>query len=118
MNFKPVGKIAILLAISIVASLSCNQKRSNTTNENDTSSTTVAPGTNNTSFKQSGNDTSNKSTFSKFNYIKEKVENGTLYGVVEVGASGFNSFVINMDNKKRWEIVSKDFGKSFIYEGL
>ena len=41
-----------------------------------------------------------------------------LRGVVEVGATGFNSFVINMDSQKRWEIVSKDFGESLAYEGL
>ncbi len=53
-----------------------------------------------------------------FNYTPEKPENGTLRGVVEVGATGFNSFVINMDAQKRWEIVSKDFGESLAYEGL
>ncbi len=53
-----------------------------------------------------------------FNYTAEKPVNGTLRGVVEVGASGFNSFVINMDQDKRWEIVSKDFGESLAYEGL
>jgi hypothetical protein len=54
----------------------------------------------------------------EFNYTPEKPQNGTLRGVVEVGATGFNSFVINMDNQKRWEIVSKDFGESLAYEGL
>jgi hypothetical protein len=54
----------------------------------------------------------------EFNYTPDKPQNGTLRGVVEVGATGFNSFVINMDNQKRWEIVSKDFGESLAYEGL
>ncbi|WP_460622038.1 hypothetical protein [Hymenobacter tenuis] len=54
----------------------------------------------------------------EFSYAPEKPENGTLRGVVEVGATGFNSFVINMDRQKRWEIVSKDFGESLAYEGL
>ncbi|MBZ4189760.1 hypothetical protein [Niabella beijingensis] len=53
-----------------------------------------------------------------FNYEPEKPVNGELKGVVEVGASGFNSFIINMDQEKRWEIVSKDFGQSFAYEGM
>lgn len=44
--------------------------------------------------------------------------NGTYKGVVEVGASGFNSFVVNIDKEKRWEIVSKDFGESLAYEGF
>ncbi len=44
--------------------------------------------------------------------------NGVYKGVIEVGASGFNSFVINMDKDKNWELVSKEFGKSLAYEGF
>jgi hypothetical protein len=54
----------------------------------------------------------------EFSYTPEKPVNGSLRGVVEVGATGFNSFVINMDKERRWEIVSKDFGESLTYEGL
>lgn len=54
----------------------------------------------------------------EFNYQAERPENGKLRGVVEVGATGFNSFVINMDARKRWEILAKDFGESLTYEGL
>lgn len=53
-----------------------------------------------------------------FNYIPEKPVGGDMKGVVEVGASGFNSFVVNIDKDKHWEIVTKDFGKSFVYEGM
>lgn len=53
-----------------------------------------------------------------FAYQPEKPVNGELRGIVEVGATGFNSFVINMDKERRWEIKSKDFGKSLVYEGL
>ncbi|MCW3465883.1 hypothetical protein [Chitinophaga nivalis] len=53
-----------------------------------------------------------------FNYSPEKPVDGEMKGVVEVGASGFNSFVVNIDKDKHWEIVSKDFGKSFVYEGM
>ena len=53
-----------------------------------------------------------------FNYTPEKPVNGEYKGVVEVGASGFNSFVVNIDKEKRWEVISKDFGKSFVYEGM
>lgn len=44
--------------------------------------------------------------------------NGTYKGVIEVGASGFNSFVINMDADKNWELVDKQFGESLAYEGF
>ncbi|MEJ7681946.1 MAG: hypothetical protein WKG06_29665 [Segetibacter sp.] len=64
------------------------------------------------------NSTSAKTESRTFDYTPEKPVNGKLKGVVEVGATGFNSFVINMDNQKRWEIVSKDFGESLAYEGL
>ena len=53
-----------------------------------------------------------------FAYQPDKPVNGTLKGVVEVGASGFNSFIINIDKEKRWEIITKDFGQSLVYEGL
>jgi hypothetical protein len=53
-----------------------------------------------------------------FTYSPEKPQNGKVKGVVELGAAGFNSFVINMDRQKRWEIISKDFGESLAYEGL
>ena len=53
-----------------------------------------------------------------FAYQPEEPVDGTLKGVVEVGATGFNSFVINMDKQKRWKIISKDFGRSLAYEGL
>lgn len=50
--------------------------------------------------------------------LPQKPLNGTMKGVIEVGASGFNSFVVNIDKEKHWEIVSKDFGASLAYEGL
>jgi hypothetical protein len=53
-----------------------------------------------------------------FAFMPEKPVNPVRRGVVEVGASGFNSFVVDMDAQKRWAIVSKDFGESLVYEGL
>ena len=44
--------------------------------------------------------------------------NGTYKGVIEVGASGFNCFVANIDKDKNWELVSKTFGESLAYEGF
>ncbi|MDA3613380.1 hypothetical protein [Polluticaenibacter yanchengensis] len=62
--------------------------------------------------------TNSKLEHRAFNFTPAKPVDGTLKGVVEVGASGFNSFVINVDKQKNWEIISKDFGQSFVYEGL
>jgi hypothetical protein len=43
---------------------------------------------------------------------------GTMKGVIEVGASGFNAFVVNVDKEKNWELVSKEFGASLAKEGF
>lgn len=52
------------------------------------------------------------------NIQTDKPINGVMKGVIEVGASGFNSFVINVDKEKNWELVSKEFGESLAYEGF
>lgn len=54
----------------------------------------------------------------RFSIRPETPVNGTLKGVIEVGASGFNSFVVNIDKDKNWELVSKEFGESLAYEGF
>ena len=59
-----------------------------------------------------------KAASRQFDYQPEQPVNGTLQGVVEIGATGFNSFVILVDSQERWEIVAKDFGTSLVYEGL
>jgi len=68
--------------------------------------------------KETSGKTSTTGELRSFNFQPEKPVDGELKGIVEVGATGFNSFVINMDKEKRWEIKSKDFGKSLVYEGL
>lgn len=84
--------------------------------ETTTTSATSSPSTSseNNGSKSSGSNAEHRS----FAYQPEKPVNGVLKGVVEVGASGFNSFIINIDKEKRWEMVSKDFGQSLVYEGL
>jgi hypothetical protein len=44
--------------------------------------------------------------------------NGVLKGVIEIGATGFNSFVIDIDKNRNWELIDKQFGKSLAYEGF
>lgn len=125
MKLKPGGKIAILLVLGIIAFflirkyLPQNKSENDTTVSQNSSQNTASgdetkPVTGDT--KTTGSDT--KTAGRTFDYTPEKPVNGTLRGVVEVGASGFNSFVINMDKEKRWEIISKDFGESLAYEGL
>lgn len=39
-----------------------------------------------------------------------------LKGVIELGSSGFNSFIIKLDKNKNWELVKSQFGKSYLME--
>lgn len=45
-----------------------------------------------------------------------KPVNGVLKGIVELGATGFNFFVINVDAKKNWEMVHAEYSTSLAYE--
>lgn len=53
-----------------------------------------------------------------FNYQPPAPVNGTLKGIVELGASGFNSFIVNADNQKRWELKKAEYGASLVYENM
>ncbi len=121
MRLKPAGIIVILLIIGVLAYFALRPKTSAVGNGNNTELPNTTQGTDReTTNANTPNTTTTAGNTEErsFNYVPEKPQNGSLRGVVEVGATGFNSFVINMDAQKRWEIVSKDFGESLAYEGL
>lgn len=53
-----------------------------------------------------------------FGYSAPEPVNGTLKGVVELGASGFNSFIIRVDPQKRWKLEKAEFGNSLVTENM
>ncbi len=121
MEIKPAGKIAIFLVLGVIAFFLI--KKYVPANKAEDTSPTYSNTSEDSSRKGSKSDNDNTTATANterrtFDYTPEKPVNGTLRGVVEVGATGFNSFVINMDKERRWEIVSKDFGESLAYEGL
>jgi hypothetical protein len=129
MKLKPGGKIAIFLVLGVLAFFLIRNYLPQNKAVVSTSATTTGTGSDgsttsdnvesNSGNQQTKSANTNATTENRtFDYTPEKPVNGKLRGVVEVGATGFNSFVINMDNQKRWEIVSKDFGESLAYEGL
>ncbi|HKG69792.1 MAG TPA: hypothetical protein VKA92_13055 [Segetibacter sp.] len=130
MKLKPGGKIAIFLVLGGLAffliknylpqdKAVVSTSATTTTGTGSEGSTTSGNVESNSGNQQTKSGNTNAKTENRtFDYTPEKPVNGKLRGVVEVGASGFNSFVINMDNQKRWEIISKDFGESLAYEGL
>jgi hypothetical protein len=58
------------------------------------------------------------STTSSFSYSAPEPVNGKKKGVVELGATGFNSFVISVDAQKNWKLEKADFGSSLLYESM
>ena len=53
-----------------------------------------------------------------FNFSPKKPIDGKLLGVVELGAAGFNSFIISVDEAMNWQLVEKEYGNSLIVEGM
>jgi hypothetical protein len=125
MRLKPAGIFITIAIIAVLAYLAFRQKPSQIAREDyrEEVPTSVPQSTDTSSNAPERTESTTvpedtKSDEREFAYTPEKPLNGTLRGVVELGATGFNSFVINMDTQKRWEILSKDFGESLAYEGL
>ena len=53
-----------------------------------------------------------------FFYRSEVPVNGKLRGVVELGASGFNMFIIRVDDKRNWKLEKSEFGNSLVMENM
>ncbi len=53
-----------------------------------------------------------------FNYTAPTPSGGKLKGVVELGTTGFNSFIIRIDNQKNWKLEKSEFGVSLVKENL
>jgi hypothetical protein len=53
-----------------------------------------------------------------FTYEAPAPVNGKLKGVVELGASGFNSFIVRIDKDRRWKLEKADFGNSLVLENM
>jgi hypothetical protein len=127
MRLKPSGIILILLIVGFLGYRALQRGDGDGSNQRaDREEPTAEPtprektSANNETAEENTGSGSTKSTedVREFVYTPERPEDGKLRGVVEVGAAGFNSFVVNMDEQKRWEIIAKDFGESLAYEGL
>lgn len=57
-------------------------------------------------------------TPSPFNYTAPAPVGGKLKGVVELGATGFNYFIVKIDAQKNWKLEKAIFGVSLVKEGL
>lgn len=94
--------VAIVLGVA-----SCNKLKKGDQSANDGNDTVAAV----TSEPQ-------KSAIATFNYTPQTPTDGKLKGVVELGASGFNLFIIEMDKDKNWMSKKKEFGNSMVTEKM
>jgi len=53
-----------------------------------------------------------------FTFTPPAPQNGKLKGVVELGASGFNSFIVKIDDQKHWSLEKAEFGNSLVMENM
>jgi Ppx/GppA phosphatase family len=53
-----------------------------------------------------------------FKYTAPNPVSGKLKGVVELGATGFNYFIVRIDGQKNWKLEKPVFGVSLVKEGL
>lgn len=53
-----------------------------------------------------------------FTYRPAAPVNGKLKGVVELGSSGFNMFIIRVDAKRNWKLEKSEFGNSLVMEKM
>jgi len=90
---------------------SADNSSTNTTKTEQKNTTTKTPNT-------QAKSTTNTAPTSKFNYNPSEPKNGSLKGVVELGASGFNSFIVNIDKKKNWELKKAEWGNSLVYDNM
>lgn len=79
-----------------------------------------------TSGQPAGNTSGSSSTWGKpsanapvpFQFTAPIPSGGKLKGVVELGTTGFNSFIIRVDNQKNWKLEKAEFGVSLVKENL
>ena len=106
MKLTPFAKILILalVAVGIFFAVRKYLPQSTTTTPTTTEEKT-SPARPVEEEEEKPSTTKSKTTTSRpaFSYLPPAPVNGTLKGVVELGASGFNSFIINVDSKKNLE---------------
>lgn len=54
----------------------------------------------------------------KFEFKPVEPVNGTLKGIVELGTTGFNYFIAEIDTLKNWKLKKSVYGKSFLAEEM
>ncbi|RTQ53466.1 hypothetical protein EJV47_01630 [Hymenobacter gummosus] len=81
-------------------------------------STAPAAGSTDAATGSADNASATTATPAAFTYEAPQPVNGKLKGVVELGASGFNSFIVRIDGQKNWKLEKAEFGNSLVIENM
>jgi hypothetical protein len=82
------------------------------------SSSSVSSSESSSSSSNSESSASDGGQKTAFDYTPPGPVAGKLKGVVELGASGFNSFIIRIDADKNWKQEKAEFGNSLVMENM
>lgn len=98
-----------------------NKNSETTTEESTTKAPEEGPAATESSSSASTPSSDNEATASgssSFSFVAPEPVNGKLKGVVELGASGFNSFIVRIDKDKNWKLEKSEFGNSLVTENM
>lgn len=88
--------------------------------DNNSSNSSWGTQTENPSASSGGQQSAAKTDFTPvtFKYTPPAPSGGKLKAVVELGATGFNYFIVRIDAQKNWQMEKDVFGVSLVKEGL
>ena len=121
MKLTPFAKILILALVAVGIFFGVRKfLPQNTTTSTTTTEETTSPARPVEEEKEKPSTSKTKNTTSRpaFSYLAPNPVNGKMKGVVELGASGFNSFIVTIDAKKTWKLEKAEFGSSLVYENM
>lgn len=121
MKLTPFAKILILAAVAVGIFFAVKKFLPQATTTNPTTTEEVnKPVRPEAEEEEKPSTTKSKSTTTRpaFSYLPPAPVNGKMKGVVELGASGFNSFIITVDSRKVWKLEKAEFGSSLVYENM
>ena len=98
-----------LMKNGTLAPSSPNTEQTSTTTTTTSDPTPAEP----TSTTNNPSATATQTARAPFNYTPPTPVNGKLKGVVDMGATGFNSFIITVDAQDRWKLEKADFGPAW-----
>jgi hypothetical protein len=132
MKFTLLGRILIAAAIiglaflaykffggeSLANNLNNPKTEATSGTAENTEATANASGEGSSTATENQTNSASVSAKTPFKYKPLPPVNGRLKGVVELGASGFNSFIVRMDEDKNWSLEKSEFGNSLVMENM